>query len=483
MGGSEGLSIRVHPRARQFYPRKRELDRWRANGLRGKRRAVHVRCSGHHFLCGGLLMPTGMELLVRRKYAEALTRLQIEASKDKTDYYKIGPVCGLAVAHLCAGHYAKGRRLLDELIATAPNRVSLHYVYAGIAQWLRNDFKEAVAYWREGMRSHYSMYRLMEIPAILWYAQSRQPSVCSMSEIHQCVEKAQKLADPESFEYALGRLILGEPCEDELHRIAATFPKQLAAAMHAETDFYTGIAKLSGHDEAAFFKNMRRCHGVQGHAQIFHEWLLARYELKRPKGKVVERTDTDKTGCRTTQVESPQSTAHDPAIPPEPRAGPRLPANANCRPPSRGAAAPVFGPHWPAAGTPWRRADVPGLALVVAGGGRFTYLLAGGQRHIAKRTPSSSLAGEPAASTALKRSNRPIFSASRCVPSSSRPARNAARSMTNRRRARSAARGRRRWGLWFWPAAASPRARTSPRPSRERWSYPGVWSSRSAATR
>ncbi len=225
-------------------------------------------------------MATGMELLVRRKYPEAIARLQIEASKDKTDYYKIGPICGLTVAHLCAGHYAKAGRLLDDLIATAPNRVSLHYVYAGIARWLRNDFTEAVAYWREGMRSDYSMYRLMEIPAIMWYAHARQPSVCSVSEIQHFVEKAQKLADPEGFEHALGRLVLGESCEDELRAIATTFPRSVSAVMLAEIDFYTGIAKLRGGDEAAFVTHMRRCHGVQGHAEIFHEWLLARYELK-----------------------------------------------------------------------------------------------------------------------------------------------------------------------------------------------------------
>lgn len=233
-------------------------------------------------------MSKGFSLLVRRRYTEALEQLAHEIPRDWQDDYKVGPIRVFGVALLFLGRYRQAEKHFAKLIADRPAgvRVGVHTVGSGMALWFQGRHSDAVARWREGLHGHRVGYEGMEFPFMLFFAGIRDSDATVLNEAVELIQSRSKRVYPESTIAAICNLVLERKTFDAVQVDLRTFlqgskfQKQLLKEDSAVAGFYQGLLALRAGNELEFYERMYATATVRGFENLYHEFILADYELK-----------------------------------------------------------------------------------------------------------------------------------------------------------------------------------------------------------
>jgi lipoprotein NlpI len=168
-------------------------------------------------------------------------------------------------------------------------RMSGHFIYAGIVRWFEGLAGDAVALWKAGLKSHYAGDSGMDVPLLLFYAGVREPSAFDSADAETLIREKRKDLDPEDLPYALGRFVLGDIEETELREVASDVTGRAMAAQRAcqlaQAEFYIATHALRRGDRKGFLTSMERCANAKSRNDIYHEQILARWEVTQARGK------------------------------------------------------------------------------------------------------------------------------------------------------------------------------------------------------
>jgi hypothetical protein len=220
------------------------------------------------------------ELLDKGMYAEAVYQLQTECEQDAEE----GTLTSLAIGYLGLGKPAESLGIFQQLIEIHNTTYEHHFIYAGVACWMLQDFRGACDYWNQGSSCGYrDMSGGVGVGLLQYFSGILLNDTLITTRAIDLIQKRLKKAWALNWPGPLGRYVIGEQSEVDVRALATapTLHELIKRERLCRLDFYVGVHELRAGNTQLYRSHLQKC-CVPNEVKFVPESFLAQFELLQP---------------------------------------------------------------------------------------------------------------------------------------------------------------------------------------------------------
>lgn len=215
------------------------------------------------------------DLIKQKDFYGACKRADEEYAETKSE----PSLRNKAIALLNLKKYQDVLDIATELIRITNGRSDSDYMLAGIANWLLDNYTEAVEIWKKGLNTKYTdAAGGIQVPALLYYAAVKENNKKLEKEAIDLLKKRCKSKVSLNYPGSIAGYILGRISEDELLNSYASF-ETLKTRILCKSYFYIAVNNLKNGDKKMFYENLKKC--IDNESYIEKEHFIAIGEIDR----------------------------------------------------------------------------------------------------------------------------------------------------------------------------------------------------------
>lgn len=213
------------------------------------------------------------DLIKQKDFYGACKRADEEYAETKSE----PSLRNKAIALLNLKKYHDVLAIAGELIRITNGRSDSDYMLAGIANWLLDNYTEAIEIWQKGLNTKYTdAAGGIEVPALLYYAAVRRNDKKLEKEAIKLLKKRCGSKISLNYPGSIAGYILGRISKDELLNSYGSFEK-LKTRIFCKAHFYIAVNSLKNGDEEMFYENLKKC--IENESYLEYEYFIAIGEI------------------------------------------------------------------------------------------------------------------------------------------------------------------------------------------------------------